>query len=389
MKSLHRPSTPPTNLEIAKLLEDLSSQESQIYRTSARKLREIGSPQAVAGLIKALECDRIAWIAWALGEIGSDAAVAGLIGALNHQDSYVRGKAAYVLGKMGCSSAVPGLLQALADKDFQVRWRTASALGKIGLPSSAIGLLPAVSDEHVSVRGAAVVALGKIATPEAVRGLLQALDDEHYSVRYRAAQALENIGMPEAVAGLLRYSADVDSRQQTEQLNSADVIVTDSQSKQLPKIFITSCADASTHLMSETRGPRIKHLISIGSPGAAPPQGYAQVSHRLRLEFHDIHTPQNDPSYVLATSEDILKVIDFVSSVSQFEGNLLIHCQAGISRSTAVALTVCAQILGAGKEEEALAYVMATRPQAVPNRWLVELADDALGRGGKLVEATR
>jgi predicted protein tyrosine phosphatase len=46
-------------------------------------------------------------------------------------------------------------------------------------------------------------------------------------------------------------------------------------------------------------------------------------------------------------------------------------------------------LLGAGKEEEALAHVLAARPQAVPNRWIVELADEALGREGKLVEVVQ
>lgn len=40
-------------------------------------------------------------------------------------------------------------------------------------------------------------------------------------------------------------------------------------------------------------------------------------------------------------------------------------------------------------EEEALAYVLAARPQAIPNRWIVELADEALGREGKLVKVAQ
>lgn len=93
--------------------------------------------------------------------------------------------------------------------------------------------------------------------------------------------------------------------------------------------------------------------------------------------------------FIQTTSEDIRKVIDFVPLIAQDAGNMLIHCQAGISRSWAVALTICAVLLGAGKEEEALAMVLAARPQAVPNRWIVELADEALEREGKLVEVVQ
>lgn len=106
--------------------------------------------------------------------------------------------------------------------------------------------------------------------------------------------------------------------------------------------------------------------------------------------------PHDDPEYVLATPEDIRKVINFISenvtspsppvhTGELFDGHLLIHCQAGISRSSAVALIVCAQLLGFGKEE-AMDMVLAARPQARPNLWVVELADEALGGGGKLLE---
>jgi predicted protein tyrosine phosphatase len=110
------------------------------------------------------------------------------------------------------------------------------------------------------------------------------------------------------------------------------------------------------------------------------------VSHRLRLEFDDITTPIDDPEDVLAAPADILQVIDFTQAMRACGGDVLIHCFAGVSRSTAVALIVYAVLLGVGKEEEALAYVLKARPQAEPNPWIVELADEALGRKGKLLQ---
>jgi predicted protein tyrosine phosphatase len=167
--------------------------------------------------------------------------------------------------------------------------------------------------------------------------------------------------------------------------------VSDPEPDKLPTIFITSCIEASDRLLSTTTEPLIKYLISIGDPGDDPPQGYTQVPHRLRLEFHDLITPleEDEDEEVLATPEDILNVINFASLVSQDKGDVLIHCPAGISRSSAVALTVYAVLLGSGREEEALAYVLAARPQAIPNRWIVELADKALGREGKLIKVAQ
>jgi predicted protein tyrosine phosphatase len=60
-----------------------------------------------------------------------------------------------------------------------------------------------------------------------------------------------------------------------------------------------------------------------------------------------------------------------------------------VSRSAAVALIVCAELLGVGREKDALAYVLAARPQALPNLWIVQLADDILNCGGRLVEAVQ
>ena len=66
---------------------------------------------------------------------------------------------------------------------------------------------------------------------------------------------------------------------------------------------------------------------------------------------------------------------------------ILIHCEAGISRSTATALIMYACWLGPGREREAMERVRKQRPTAVPNRRMVRLADALLGREGRLIDA--
>jgi predicted protein tyrosine phosphatase len=65
----------------------------------------------------------------------------------------------------------------------------------------------------------------------------------------------------------------------------------------------------------------------------------------------------------------------------------VIHCWAGISRSTAAAfVTLCA--LNPHAPEDSIARLLrASSPSASPNRRLVSLADDALGRAGRMVDA--
>ncbi|WP_235063038.1 hypothetical protein [Paramagnetospirillum caucaseum] len=59
-------------------------------------------------------------------------------------------------------------------------------------------------------------------------------------------------------------------------------------------------------------------------------------------------------------------------------GRLLIHCWAGVSRSTASAIMLICQHHG-GNERHAIQLVRALRPQAQPNRMLLGFADRILG----------
>lgn len=433
-----------TEAAVSALFDALNHADLNVNRWAAWALGQIGSEGVITGLINALNHQSpqvYIWATWALGQMNSPEAVTGLIGALKHQDSQVRWRAASALGFFQGEAVVDGLIEALRDRHSYVRRRAAAALGKIASETAIPELLAALDDEEFFVRRAAIEALKQINTEvvtwlrgelkaqdskvrertvwvleqigsePAINLLLEALNDQDFQVRESAALVLWKMGLkadnPEIVQALqdkgflVPKSIAVAKKNHVKLVGSAlmqDAIELDSPpqlapaipgSNSLPKIFITSCAQASEHLLCTTRGPLIKHLISIGSPGEKPAEGYSQVPHRLRLEFDDIRVPDDDPEYVLATTEDIRKVIDFVPLIAQDGRNVLIHCQAGISRSSAVALTVCAVLLGAGKEEEALAHVLQVRSIAVPNLWIVELADEALGREGKLVEVVQ
>ena len=70
---------------------------------------------------------------------------------------------------------------------------------------------------------------------------------------------------------------------------------------------------------------------------------------QLILRFDDINQPMDD--YVIPQMSHIKRALDFADKIE--DGSLLIHCRAGISRSSAIALAVIAKRLGSGKEEEA------------------------------------
>ena len=101
---------------------------------------------------------------------------------------------------------------------------------------------------------------------------------------------------------------------------------------------------------------------------------------QLILRFDDINQPMDD--YVIPQMNHIKRALDFADKIE--DGSLLIHCHAGISRSSAIALAVIAKRLGSGKEEEAVNTLEHINPNCRPNRSIVEMTDELLERNGKL-----
>ena len=113
------------------------------------------------------------------------------------------------------------------------------------------------------------------------------------------------------------------------------------------------------------------------------PPGVREADH-LYLEVHDIAEPCD--GQILCGAEHIDTVLAFVRAWDQ-AAPLVVHCWAGISRSTAVAfLAACA--LQPGRDEDDIAQALrAASPTAYPNRRIVALGDEVLGRGGRMVAA--
>jgi predicted protein tyrosine phosphatase len=104
----------------------------------------------------------------------------------------------------------------------------------------------------------------------------------------------------------------------------------------------------------------------------------------LRLHMHDIVDPMD--GQVHPAQEHVERLIDFVNRWPR-QTPLVIHCYAGISRSTAAAFTtVCALNPRRAEDEIALALRRAS-PTAQPNARIVRIADQVLGRNGRMVEA--
>jgi len=146
-----------------------------------------------------------------------------------------------------------------------------------------------------------------------------------------------------------------------------------------PTIEVASRYEAGEILCSPQRCAEVTYLLSIGDVQDDLPVGYDNVNDKLRLLVADVITEFG------ATEEDIQQIITIAQELRSKTGRVLIHCEAGVSRSSAAALIMYTCWLGLGREQEAMRRVLAQRPIAMPNRRMVEIADRLLQREGRLV----
>lgn len=155
------------------------------------------------------------------------------------------------------------------------------------------------------------------------------------------------------------------------------------------KLYVTDRSGVSNY-----HDRNITHMISIGDPGQKKPyiNHFAVRPNILRLEFDDVIL--GDSAHLAATEKDIEKIINFAKSIKIDLNNwrlinCLVHCFAGIARSTAAAYIVLNVLTGPGKEVETFNYLLECRPCAIPNTLMVDLADKLLDRNGKMASLTR
>lgn len=129
------------------------------------------------------------------------------------------------------------------------------------------------------------------------------------------------------------------------------------------------------------------HVVSLLGVGAEVPRltGIAAGRH-LFIGVSDIVEPLD--GYVLAGAEHMEQLLAFVRAWDR-QSPLVLHCWAGISRSTAAAyIAACA--LAPERDEASIALALRkASPSATPNARFVALADDLLGRRGRIVDAIR
>src|SRR5215475_4499091 len=94
------------------------------------------------------------------------------------------------------------------------------------------------------------------------------------------------------------------------------------------------------------------------------------------------------PDRIAPTREDVERLLVFGREVSETpEAHLLVHCRAGVSRSTAAAALILMQANPDWSAGAAFEAIVAIRPRAWPNLLILELGDALLGRNGEIAAA--
>ena len=127
------------------------------------------------------------------------------------------------------------------------------------------------------------------------------------------------------------------------------------------------------------------HLLTLLSPANIDDSIVRSLAprRRLQLAFHDV--VEVTPDLIAPTGETMQAIIDFGRSWTR-ESPMLIHCWAGISRSSAAAFVLACDN-NPGREQAIAEELRRRAPFATPNRLMVALADDLLQRQGRMVDA--
>lgn len=126
-----------------------------------------------------------------------------------------------------------------------------------------------------------------------------------------------------------------------------------------------------------------KSVIGILGP-ETPHPNYNGIDSHLKLTFNDINA--ETPGLISPREQDAKRLISFIEKWDQ-KHPILIHCWAGISRSTASAFAALC-ILRPEDDEMELAHMLrAASPSATPNRLITAQVDHLIGRKGRMLKA--
>ncbi len=128
-----------------------------------------------------------------------------------------------------------------------------------------------------------------------------------------------------------------------------------------------------------------KSVISILGP-ETPHRDFSGIAREqhLRLTFNDINS--HTAGLIAPQEKDAVRLVEFIQTWDR-ANPLLIHCWAGISRSTASAFTALCVLRPDADEMDLALELRAAAPSATPNRMITAQVDQLLKRDGRMLKA--
>lgn len=141
----------------------------------------------------------------------------------------------------------------------------------------------------------------------------------------------------------------------------------------LSRVAATVAASEASHLVTFLHMP-------VERPASIPAERH------LYLSMADIVAPS--PGLTEPAADHIDRLLAFVGEWDRAKP-MVIHCFAGISRSTAGAFVALCHLLPEVPEADLAKRLRKASAVATPNARVVEIADGVMGRGGRMIEAVR
>jgi predicted protein tyrosine phosphatase len=149
----------------------------------------------------------------------------------------------------------------------------------------------------------------------------------------------------------------------------------------MPSIHVCSLARLG-QTVEATGARHILTLINAGTPVDRPASVLAE--NHVFLGFNDIVEPVD--GMTLPGEAHVARVLDYIFAWDRADP-VIVHCFAGVSRSTAGAFAALCALRPDLDERLIARRIRARSPEATPNSRFVALADAQLRRNGRMVAA--
>ena len=149
----------------------------------------------------------------------------------------------------------------------------------------------------------------------------------------------------------------------------------------MPSIHVCALSKIGAVVQATGAGSLVS-LINQVSDVVRPPA--IKPTRHLFVGIADIVSAQD--GFVLPGHQHVAELLAFVKGWDRRQP-MVIHCFAGVSRSTAAAFIAACALQPDRAEAEIATQIRALSPTATPNPRLVALADDVLQRDGRMVAA--